>query len=115
MKPKAIDDDLCPSCDLERESTFHAIWSCSRAQDVWGDANSCFQKCSLLCNSFISLFEECMLRFYKDMECFVVIARKIWLRRNAFIFEGSFMHPSKVLKRGDTFLSDFRRSARLLE
>lgn len=55
-----------------------------------------------------------MLPFSKeDMELFVVIARKVWLRRNAFIFEGSFMHPYEVLKRADILLNDFRRNLSL--
>jgi hypothetical protein len=87
LKRKVIEEDICPCCNLENETLFHAIWLCLVAQDVWGDSKSCFQKCSMLCISFKYLFEKCMSRFSKeDMELFVNIARKIWLRRNVLIF-----------------------------
>jgi hypothetical protein len=87
LKRKVIEEDICPCCNLEKETLFHAIWLCLAAQDVWGDSKSYFQKCNMICNSFKSLFEECISRFSKeDIELFVNIARKIWLRINVLIF-----------------------------
>jgi hypothetical protein len=50
-----------------------------------------------------------MYRFSKeDMELFVNIACKIWLRRNVLIVEGFSKHPSNVLKSVMIFLQDYR-------
>jgi hypothetical protein len=87
LKRKVIEEDICPYCNLEMETLVHAIWLCLTPRMYGGDSKSCFQKCSMLCNSFKFLFEECMFRFSKkDMELFINIARKIWPRKNALIF-----------------------------
>jgi hypothetical protein len=57
LKLRVIEEDICPCSNLENETLFHVLWLCPAAQDVWGDSKSYFQKCSLLCNSFKSLFE----------------------------------------------------------
>jgi hypothetical protein len=44
------------------------------------------------------------------MELFVIIARKIWLRRNTLIFEGSFKNPLDVLKSVMISLQDYNIS-----
>jgi hypothetical protein len=55
-----------------------------------------------------------MYRFYKEeVELLVVIARCIWLRRNAFTFKGVFRHPAKVFKGAVTALEEFKKINRL--
>lgn len=37
-----------------------------------------------------------------------MIARKIWPRRNEFVFKGSFLHPSLVVQQSRPLLVDFK-------
>lgn len=37
-----------------------------------------------------------------------MIARKIWLRRNEFVFKDSFLHPSLVVQQSRQLLVDFK-------
>jgi hypothetical protein len=45
FKRKVVEDTKCPCCTLEEETTYHVLWSCPAARDVWGSHLSAFQKC----------------------------------------------------------------------
>jgi len=107
---RIVKDNYCPCCTLEAESIFHAVWSCGAARDVWGTTKSCFQKCSCEGPTFRDLFVYCMGRLSRDeLEQMAVIARKIWLRRNALIFDGKFAHPDVVFDEAKVSLLEFKR------
>jgi hypothetical protein len=54
---------------------------------VWNVGHSIFQKCAFVDLSFMEIFQLCLNRFNRDeMDYFVAIAKRIWLRRNAMIF-----------------------------
>jgi ribonuclease HI len=109
-KRNVVEDNLCLYCKREAETVIHAIWSCSAAQDVRGNAGSRFQKCSSASLSFAVLLDEFMYRFSKEeVELLIVIARRIWLRRNTLIFEGIFRHPAEVFKGAVSTLEEFKR------
>jgi hypothetical protein len=36
VKRKIIQDPFCPICGLEQEISFHILWDCPSARDVWG-------------------------------------------------------------------------------
>jgi hypothetical protein len=75
---RIVEDKSCPCCTPEAESTFHAIWSCGAARDVWGTTKSCFQKCSCDGPTFRKLFEYCMGRLSREeLEQMAVTSRKI--------------------------------------
>jgi hypothetical protein len=44
VKRKIIQDPLCPICGLEPETSFHILWDCPSARDVWGVSLRVFQK-----------------------------------------------------------------------
>jgi len=105
-----VEDKFCPCCTIEEESIFHAIWSCIAARDVWGTKNSCFQKCSCEGPTFRKLFEYCMGRMSREeLELMAVTSRKIWLCRNALIFEGTFSHPDVVYNEATTSLLEYKK------
>jgi hypothetical protein len=82
-----IVDGKCPWCNLEEETTAHAIWFCPAAKDVWNAGHSIFQKCAFVEYSFLENFQLCLSGFNRDeMDYFEAIARRVWLRRNAMIF-----------------------------
>jgi hypothetical protein len=41
---KILLDPLCPLCEQEVETTFHILWQCISARDVWGFGSVIFQK-----------------------------------------------------------------------
>jgi ribonuclease HI len=110
FKRKVVEAKSCPCCTLEEETTFHALWSCPAARDVWESHLSCFQKCYCEGATFKSLVEHCMGKMSKeDLELLAVLARRIWLRRNTLVFEGTFVHPDTVCKGRATSLNEFKR------
>jgi hypothetical protein len=107
---KVIQDPSCPCCGLAVENVIHCLWSCPAAGDVWGDYRSCFHKCSSFQFSFMHLLEYCVQFFDKEkVELMLVVARNIWLRRNALIFQGTFLSPHRVWEESTSLLEDFRK------
>jgi hypothetical protein len=89
LRRRVIEDGKCPWCNLEEETTAHAIWYCPAAKDVWNVGHSIFQKCAFVGFSFMEIFQLCLNWFNRDkMDYFAAIARRIRLRRNELIFEG---------------------------
>ena len=41
---KIISDPTCLLCEQEAETTFHILWQCISAKDIWGSGSIVFQK-----------------------------------------------------------------------
>jgi ribonuclease HI len=107
---KVLESNMCPCCQREPETTIHALWTCPTAQDVWGAKGSFFHKCNSNATSFKGLLEEMGSNLSKaNVELMVVIARRIWLRRNTLVFEGVFIHPNEVYAKAGVSLKEFHR------
>jgi hypothetical protein len=105
-----VKDPLCPCCELEVETTSHALWFCPASRDVWGCGPKIFQKSSSMESSFLSLFEGFLGRFgSEELDFMAIVARRIWLRRNSVVFEGVFTSPFSVFSSASEALSDFRK------
>jgi hypothetical protein len=51
-----------------------------------------------------------MGRFNKEeLALIAVVSRRIWLRRNSLVFEGTFAHPDSVLKDAILAQAEYRR------
>jgi hypothetical protein len=110
FRRKAIEIKACPCCEGE-EDAFHALWLCPAAKDVWGCSSSCFQNFCYAGFTFQGLFAYCLERCTKDeLELMATMARRIWLRRNAWIFEQRFEHPEVVFNEATKAWLDFKRS-----
>jgi hypothetical protein len=95
-------DNLCPYYWREEESVIHALWSFPAVQDVWGCGPLIFQKSCSLGTNFLSTFAFFLMLCSKDeLDLLAVLARRIWLRRNTLVFEGTFIHPNIVFKGAD--------------
>lgn len=58
----------------------------------------------------MQIFEYCMERFSKEeLDLMAVLARRIWLRRIALVFEGLFTHPNSVYTEAATSLEEFKQ------
>jgi hypothetical protein len=94
-----ISDPLCMICEQEPESVFHVLWKCPLACDVWSARCATFQKSSYEGPTFMQVVEEMYEKCHRGEFClFVSIARRIWLRRNGLIHEGTFEHPNFPVK-----------------
>jgi hypothetical protein len=68
------------------------------------------QKYSSAQTSFLYLIEDLLERCDReDIEFLAVLAQKLWLRRNSLVHEGTFAHPSQVLRETKKSLEDFHR------
>jgi ribonuclease HI len=107
---RVIEMKACPCCEREDEDALHALWLCPAARDVWGSSVSCFQKYCYAGTNFKGLVAYCVERGTKEeLELMAVIARRIWLRRNAWLFERRFDHPNTVYNEALRSLVEFKR------
>jgi hypothetical protein len=73
-----VKENFCRICGNEEETTFHALWDCMVARDVWGGSLRKFQKASGRGSDFRQIFEGLHDRCdHQEMDMFAVITRKI--------------------------------------
>ena len=108
-RKRIIDDPVCSFCMTEVESTFHILWQCPSARDVWSAGSVKFQKSVFSGPDFLQVAEG-MLGKCDTMEfqLFVGISRRLWLRRNEAVHGGSFQYPDGLVKRALLAVEEFR-------
>lgn len=86
----------------------HAFWNCGVAEYVWSLGCHKLQKMSGWGLDFLSLMEHMstILDANKFSEV-AIIVRRIWLRRNAVIYENSFIHPTVLICQARKQLQEF--------
>lgn len=98
FRRKILANLACLICGLDAETAIHILWHCSSAQDVWSEGRAKFQKRSFHGLDFLQVAEDMLSKCGIDeFQLFVGIARRIWLRRNVVIHEGTFLHPNDVV------------------
>lgn len=99
LKRKVSSDPFCPICETNEETVYHILWSCPSAMDVWGASDRTFQKTKV---KGLDFFQVAEMFFEKCREVallfFMRMARKIWLRRNEYVFNGRFTHPDVLIR-----------------
>lgn len=77
----------------------HVLWECPATMDVWGCSKHIFQKGVTESRNFLQLAESMMARCGKDeVVTFVRLARKLWHRRNLWVHERRFTHPTVLVQ-----------------
>jgi hypothetical protein len=110
VQKKVVEDSSCPWCGVAEETICHTLWECPAAQDVWGGNPSCFQKCHRVGHDFKLLFAYCLERVStEELDLLAMVSRRIWLRRNSLIFEGTFSYPNVVFAEVEKSLIEFKR------
>ncbi|XP_042978176.1 uncharacterized protein LOC122308928 [Carya illinoinensis] len=110
-KRKVIEEKMCPLCDAEEETIMHALWECPAANNLWGNNESCVKKWARFELNFMTLWEKFMDRLTKDqLEEMVVLLRKVWLRRNDWVFEKRMACPKNSFSATKAALHEFRVS-----
>ena len=111
FRRKVISDPSCPICGLEAETIAHILWHCPLAQDVWSGGCTKFQKSSYSDQEFLqiaeSMLEKCDV---EEFQTFVMVTRRIWLRRNEFMYEGAFSPPGAIIKQAETVIKDYNQA-----
>lgn len=96
---KVISEPSSPVCGLETETAFYILWDCPSARDVWGASEKLFQKCSFTGSDFIQVAEGILTRCGREaLISFIILARKIWFRRNSVVHGGCFSHPNSLVQ-----------------
>jgi hypothetical protein len=110
FKRKVISSQMCPVCNIVKESVEHIIWSCPFAADVWSCVPRRIQKSISGNRMFANLFEE-MIGCYdqQELEIFVVVARWIWMRRNEVVHGGAFTDPKQLFMSAISGLEEFQK------
>ncbi|XP_042972682.1 uncharacterized protein LOC122304475 [Carya illinoinensis] len=74
------------------------------------------QKCAVAEHNFLELWGKLINRFNRDeLEEIATTMRRIWLRRNLFIFEQKFYSPRELVLKTNEGLEDFRSAQILLK
>jgi ribonuclease HI len=111
FRRKVISDPSCPICGLEAETIIHILWQCPSAQDVWSEGCIKVQKSSCSDLDFLQVAERILEKCdMEEFQNFVIVTRRIWLRRNAFLHEGSFSHPVSIIKQAESLIEEFNQA-----
>ncbi|XP_040988973.1 uncharacterized protein LOC121236596 [Juglans microcarpa x Juglans regia] len=86
-KRKITIDKRCPICNVEEETLIHVLWECPATNDLWGNDASFVKKWTRSEVDFLKLWEQLRCKLNKNqLEEVAVMLRKLWLRRNEWIF-----------------------------
>ncbi|KAF5445283.1 hypothetical protein F2P56_034346 [Juglans regia] len=83
---KVVKDSICLICKREHETSGHALWGCSGAQDVW-------------CQELFGKLDS------EELNEVAVTMRVIWARRNDVLHGKAFKHPREIIAQARTELS----------
>ena len=81
LKRRILSDASCPGCNIENESSFHALWSCPCLLPIWNSHFGWLIKKAHNCSSMLDLFFLCQEKS-NALELFAMTAALIWARRN---------------------------------
>ena len=80
-KRKILTDDSCPHCNLDKETSFHALWSCSCLYPVWKVHFSWLTKLAMKCTSLLDVIQ--LSQDHNNlMELFALTVALIWAGSN---------------------------------
>ncbi|XP_042976027.1 uncharacterized protein LOC122307281 [Carya illinoinensis] len=89
----------------------HVLWECSATNDIWTEDGSRVQKWNRTETDFLKLWESLMQKLNIDeLELMAVLFRKVWMRRNAFIFEKKTLCPKMVMRTATDSLLEFKKA-----
>ena len=107
MKRKIINEDRCEHCKDQKEDVIHALYQCSKLQDLWSKVE-CWNHSSLKqATSFIDLM-GCVFPNNRDPELFSMVAWAIWNRRNNLRLGKAAALLDELLSQTKDRLRDFK-------
>ncbi|XP_042939569.1 uncharacterized protein LOC122274612 [Carya illinoinensis] len=89
----------------------HVLWTCPAANDIWAEPESLVHKWSRKEEDFMGLWERMMQNLNKNqMEEVVMILRRVWWRRNTFVFEKKMLCPKGVIRAAKEALLEYQNA-----
>ncbi|KAG6636180.1 hypothetical protein CIPAW_11G093000 [Carya illinoinensis] len=111
LKRKVVKEALCPVCKREDESVCHTLWSCNRAGDVWACERSPVHKWPSSERDVFEFWSEWSSKLAQDqVEIMAMVLRRVWLRRNGWVFENRFKGPNEVFSQAVICLTEFQQA-----
>jgi hypothetical protein len=105
---KIVQDPFCQFCLREEENIVHLLWFCPSSMAVWQECSKRIQKMAFEVTDGRGLVEGWWQRLEGvDFVFALSVARKQWLRRNAYIFENFFMPPLQVIHKVKAIIEYF--------
>ncbi|XP_035543096.1 uncharacterized protein LOC118346314 [Juglans regia] len=103
---KVVKDSICLICKRESETSGHALWGCSSAQDVWCQGPKKVQKFSFHSDLVFNIWAELIGKLEPgDLNEVAATMRVIWARRNDVLHGKVFKHPQEVIGQARAELS----------
>ena len=93
---------------IEPEDTLHALWACSKLEEVWHTLSwtlPAAQPHPLTFNALLDCFLQVNYDFRKEI--FIMIAWTIWNRRNALKFGHPAIPVTNIIPRAGALLQEF--------
>lgn len=81
FRKNIIENNLCPICEREIETSVHVLWDCSIAVDVWGGMTCVFSKWKRHFSDFQLLWSEMIVNLNREsLELASVMLYHLWAR-----------------------------------
>ncbi|XP_042954550.1 uncharacterized protein LOC122290955 [Carya illinoinensis] len=97
----------------DEESVTHVLWECQAANDVWALSLNGVHKWKRGGMEFLQLWEKLLEGLDKNrLEEVAVQIRRVWLRRNTFVFENKLTCPRRLVSAATEALEEFKRANR---
>ncbi|KAG7991176.1 hypothetical protein I3843_02G061900 [Carya illinoinensis] len=101
----------CLMWSRDEESVTHVLWECQAANDVWALSLNGVHKWKKEGREFLQLWEKLMEGLDKNrLEEVAVQIRRVWLRRNIFVFENKLTCPRRLISSAIEALEEFKRA-----
>ena len=81
MCRKVLTNPTCQVCEIEPESTFHALWYCPKLKEVWVVHFDSLKINTHECLSFLDVFITCLEQPH-NTDLYAMLVDQIWFRRN---------------------------------
>ena len=80
-KRRLLIDDSCPHCNLDKETSLHALWSCPSLNSIWKVHFGWLIKEAVNYTSLLDIIQLCQEKSNRS-ELFAITASMIWSHRN---------------------------------
>ena len=104
-----IQEDICIFCFRDTETASHILWKCPSTMDVWSACGRRVQK--IHCRAIFfrnSGGPHCSLHNGRTEFFLILVAKKIWARRNLVVHGGDFTHPSRIVREAEELLRNIQ-------
>ena len=100
--------DVCELCKTAPKDTFHALWACSKLEEVWNMLSWTQSATHTHPLSFNNLL-DCFLQVQEDFrkEFFIMVAWTIWNRQNALKFGHPTVSVDYIIPKVGALLQEF--------